>query len=338
MEGKEKEPQLKTYIIDESAEGFRLDIFVRENYPLFSRTKTQLYINRGHILVNNEKVKKRALLKKGDQVEVDESVLKMETGRGLEPWDLDLEVLYEDEHFVAINKPSGVIVHPGNGKYTGTLVNALVYHFKKLSKGGDEHRPGIVHRLDKYTTGVILVAKTDSVHDAFGEMFYRRLIQKTYVAICIGQRPSQSGVINEPMGRCKNDPIRCCVRADGKDAITEYDLVAHKCGISVLKLHPKTGRTHQIRVHCSYCGFPIAKDIPYGGDKKKALTIEPLERPFAYKILKCFPHQALHARKINFIHPVTQEDVTISAPYPEDFCKAIEFFGEDLSLETMNAI
>ncbi len=316
----------KIFDITDETEGSRLDIFISQNYTDISRAKIQRGIKSGIILVNNEKVRKRTVLKEGDKVEVDQESLKLHYEISLKPQELDLEILFEDEYYVAINKPSGLVVHPGIGNYDGTLVNALLYRYKSLSTGSSYDRPGIVHRLDKNTSGVIVVAKNDEAHNALASLFAERSIIKKYSGLCIGKHPKEKATINAPIGRKKNDPLRFCILESGKEAITDYSLITYHSGISLLSLQLHTGRTHQIRVHCQHSGFPIIKDNLYGGEKDKVLKLQPLDRPFAYKVCKCFTRQALHAREISFTHPFTQKTLSIKAPFHEDFQKAIDAF------------
>jgi 23S rRNA pseudouridine1911/1915/1917 synthase len=242
---------------------------------------------------------------------------------------IPLEIIYEDDYLLAINKPAGMVVHPGNGNRGMTMVNALLYHIHSLSHGSAIERPGIVHRLDKDTSGVILVAKTDTVHSALARMFFEHTIEKYYVALCAGLRPAEHAVIDMPLGRNRRDPIKRSVQTDGKNARTEYWLLHHACGVSVVGIRPHTGRTHQIRVHFSSHGFPILCDPLYGGGNDRVETLAVLDRPKAYKIYKCFDRHALHARKISFKHPVTQKPMMLVAPFPEDFLAAFEMLGFD---------
>ena len=319
---------LKKLIVETVSEGARLDVFISEQYPAISRTKIQKCIEEGIILLNSTSAKKRTVLKEGDSVELDEEALKSATEIHVEPQDIPLDILYEDEYFVAVNKPAGMVVHPGSGNRDNTLVNALLFHFDSLSSGSAKERPGIVHRLDKDTSGLIIAAKNDEAHNALAALFAERNVEKEYTGFCIGRHPRDEDTIDAPIGRKKNDPIRYCVRKKGKEAVTNYKLLSHKSGISLLSFHPRTGRTHQIRIHCSHCGFPVVEDNLYGGDKKKVLNLQPLDRPFTYKIFGCFSRHALHARRIFFIHPFTREDMSLEAPFPGDFQEAVEVFGD----------
>ena len=319
---------LKKLIIEKESAGLRLDIFISEQYPKISRTKIQKCIEDGIILLNNTHAKKRAALKDGDTIELDEEALTSAAEMHIEPQEIPLDILYEDEYFAAVNKPSGMVVHPGSGNKDQTLVNALLFHMDSLSSGSAKDRPGVVHRIDKETSGLIVAAKNDEAHNALADLFAKRKIEKEYIGFCIGRYPKEVDTIDAPIGRKRNDPIRYCVTKNGKEAVTDYRLISHKSGISLFSFYPRTGRTHQIRIHCSYSGFPVVEDNFYGGDKKKILTLQPLDRPFAYKIFGCFSRHALHARRLSFTHPFTEEKTSLEAPFPEDFQKAIELFGD----------
>ncbi len=317
---------LKQFTIDNESSGLRLDVYMSNNYPEISRTKIQQCIKDGVIVLNGKKAKKRTVLKEYDIVELDEDALTSVNEINLEPQNIPLDILYEDDHFVAINKPAGMVVHPGSGNREGTMVNALLYHMDSLSEGSARERPGVVHRLDKNTSGVIVAAKNDTAHNSLAALFAERKIDKEYLGFCIGRQPKEQDCIDAPIGRKKNDPLRFCVRQDGKEAQTEYTLLDYKSGISHVTFHPKTGRTHQIRIHCSHSGFAVVQDNLYGGDKKKIMHLQPLDRPFAYAVFKCFSRHALHARRLSFVHPFTEKEVSFEAPLPEDFRKAVELF------------
>jgi 23S rRNA pseudouridine1911/1915/1917 synthase len=250
--------------------------------------------------------------------------------------DMSLDILYEDEWLIAINKPSGLVVHPGSGVRDGTLVNALAFHCNNLSDGFATERPGIVHRLDKDTTGVIIAAKSNAVHDQLAQAFMNRKVKKVYVGFCVGKTDADHGFIDLPLERSRRDPVKRAVSATGKQSRTEFHIVAQKAGILAVKFLLHTGRTHQIRVHCSARGFPIVADTLYGGGKERVLNIEPMDRPFAYSVFKCFERHALHAFTLSLKHPVTGEELTVTAPIPSDFIDASLFFGNSSLLSLPN--
>jgi pseudouridine synthase, RluA family len=317
------------FIISPEEAGERLDIAVSKHLPGFSRSKIQKLIESGCVVLNGSAAKKNMRLKAGDTVAIDRKKADDFGQSTVVAQNIPLEIIYEDEYLLAINKPAGMVVHPGNGNRSMTMVNALLYHIHSLSHGSEIERPGIVHRLDKDTSGVILVAKTDTAHNALAQMFFEHTVEKYYVAICAGLRPAEHASIDMPLGRNRRDPVKRSVQADGKNALTEYWLLHHSCGVSVLGIRPHTGRTHQIRVHFSSHGFPILCDPLYGGGRDRVETLAVLDRPMAYKIYKCFDRHALHARKISFVHPCTKAPMTLVAPYPLDFLAAFDVLGID---------
>jgi 23S rRNA pseudouridine1911/1915/1917 synthase len=314
------------------AAGMRIDMYIAHQRPGISRSRLQKAITAGSVLLNGSATSKKTILKPGDRIELAPMASGSDEVHRPEPQNIDLEILYEDEYLVAINKTAGIVVHPGNGVKDGTLVNALLYHQMRLSGGSAVDRPGIIHRLDKETSGVLLAAKTDASHSAFANLFEQRRIEKTYVGICMGVRPADSSTIDAALGRSRKWRTKQAVRTDGRSAQTDYHLIMHNCGMSVVKLCPHTGRTHQIRLHCRYAGFPIIGDSTYGSDREEVLKLQPMERPFAYSILKCFSRHALHARRIVFEHPFSHAPVCIEAPFPGDFTDALAIFGCDLTL------
>jgi 23S rRNA pseudouridine1911/1915/1917 synthase len=317
----------KEIVVPPESVGKRLDIFLTEYLPDFSRSKIQYFIEEAGVLLNSRPVKKNARCVAGDVIEINETSVKSMAHAPLDAQNIPLEILYEDEDLLAINKPAGMVVHPGNGNHAGTLVNALLYYADKLSQGFENDRPGIVHRLDKETSGVVLVAKTDTMHNALARLFAERHIEKYYIGLCFGAMPQNHGSIDLPLGRNHREPIKRSVQSDGKNALTEYWMLQHDHGVSIVRFRPHTGRTHQIRVHCSSRGFPIVGDALYGGGREQIERISVLERSFAHKVLKCFNRHALHARNVTFIHPVLNKKMTIIAPFPLDFLDAFRLLN-----------
>ena len=287
----------------------------------------QRLIDEGQILLNGKKVVKRQNVVAGNVIEVTSPLLSTRDQRPL-PQNIPLSTLFEDDYLLAVNKPAGIVVHPGHGNYNGTLVNALLFRGSALSAGSSIERPGIVHRLDKETSGVLLIAKNNAVHARLADAFAKRTVTKQYLGICIGRPPTQKGIIDLPLDRSRKEPLKRSVSVHGKVSVTSYELLTCRCGISVVNFYPRTGRTHQIRVHCNAAGFPILADRLYGGGKERILRIDPVERPFAYKVYKCFSRQALHANRITFSHPETGNLTTIDAPLPDDFRNAFLLFNE----------
>ncbi len=318
--------------VDSYYEEMRLDYYLAHHYSEFSRSKIQEAIKSGNVWVNKKVGKKSTLLHENDLVIIYNDALEevaVEEGV-IHPQEMDLDIIFEDEHYLAINKPAGLVVHPGNGNPDGTLLNGI-YHYLADTPG----TPRLVHRLDKDTSGVIMVAKNEQSHEALGNLFIDRKVYKGYLGICIGKYPDRGGIIDAPLGRSKIDPIKRTIRPDGRESRTDYALLRYRNGVSLLAFRLHTGRTHQIRVHSAFSGFPILADMFYGGDKPRVKQLEPMERPFAYRLYSIFDRQALHARYISFIHPFTGEECAFTAPLHPDFEKAItalDLEPEDLSV------
>lgn len=313
--------------IDSDCKAERLDIFLARKLADISRSQIQKLIADGMVLRNKQKATKKDIICGGDRIEISVTgFLKRDIQ--LRPQNIPLDVLYEDEHFIAVNKPSGLVVHPGNGVNDGTLVNALLHRVGSLSDGSAEDRPGIVHRLDKETTGVLIAAKTNSAHFALAAAFANRLVEKHYAGFCFGEPSESHGCIDYALERSRRDPLKRACSSSGKPSLTEYWLLRYRAGISALHFKLHTGRTHQIRVHCSSKGFPILADNLYGGGKERLMRVAPLDRPFAAAVYKSFSRQALHARYLSFVHPFTGLRVEITAPFPQDFCRAMMHFGD----------
>ena len=265
--------------------------------------KTRSYIKQlsdcGGVLLNGERFKCGKILKTGDVLTVTEE----EKTLNAEPEELPLEVIYEDDDLAVVNKRQGMSVHPGAGNKSGTLVNALLYRFGKLSAAGGEIRPGIVHRLDKDTSGVLLVAKNDKAHLSLSNQLSRREVKKKYLAVLEGNVKSDEGEIRTYMGRSPRDSKKMAVLPQGKEAITFYKVLQRFRSNCFAEFYIKTGRTHQIRVHAQYIGHPVVGDKTYGYSKQK----------FSLN------GQLLHAAQITFKHPSTGEELTFMAPLPDYF-------------------
>lgn len=288
-------------IVTKEEEAKRLDKLLSERYDHKSRTYFQFLIEKGLVLLNGAKVKKRIIPKFGDEIEV---FFALTPEISLEPQNIPLSILYEDEHMIAVNKPANMVVHPAHGNWNGTFVNALLYHCKNLPSSNDL-RPGIVHRLDKGTTGVLLAAKTEDAHRNLISMFSHREIKKRYLAICVSNPPN--GRVSLPIGRDSNNRQKMAVKGDGKEAISEFTTLATNGLLSLVQADIFTGRTHQIRVHLKYLKAPIFGDLIYG-NTSKTKSFE-AQRPL------------LHAQRLELLHPITKKNLIIEAPQPEDFQK-----------------
>lgn len=283
--------------------GERLDVYLAA-----ATNKTRSHINRlndgGNILCNGKREKSGKILKAGDELLVTEEDAQIFA----EPQELPLDVIYEDSDIAVINKAQGMSVHPGAGIKSGTLVNALLYRFGTLSGAGGEVRPGIVHRLDKDTSGVLLVAKNDKAHLSLSNQLSRREMKKLYVALLEGNLKLDSGEVRTYIGRSPRDRRKMAVLPHGKEAVTFYRVTERFRENCLAEFDIKTGRTHQIRVHAQYLGHPVVGDKTYGYAKQK------------YDL----QGQLLHARQITFKHPATGEELTFSAPIPDYFQRIIQ--------------
>jgi len=280
-----------------------------------SRARIQQLAEEGAIRLNGRPVlRSKEKVQPGDRIGVR---LPPPEPAGVPPESGDLHILYEDDHFLAVNKPPGLCVHPTEHRKTGTLVNILLHHVRSLSSLGGSLRPGIVHRLDLATSGVLLVAKDDETHRRLTALFKARKIQKVYWAILHGAPARHEGEINLPIGRHPRDRKRMAIRPDGRPAMTRYRILRTGLGGSLAEVYPTTGRTHQIRVHLRHLGVPIVHDSLYGLKKYAGKGI--LERLFAE-----YPGLALHARSLRFPHPATGRDIMIEVEPPDLFSSVME--------------
>lgn len=285
----------------EDQKNIRIDKFLTTQLGDFSRSKVQQLISEGLVLVNEEEIKANYKIENGDTITVtipepEEIDIKSE--------DIPLEIIFEDEDIVIINKTQGMVVHPGAGNPDGTLVNALLYHIDDLSGINGEIRPGIVHRLDKDTSGILVVAKNDTAHVHLSEQLQNRTVKRTYWAIVHDQIPHEHGTVDAPIGRDPNDRQKFTVIKDGKEAITHFKVLEHFEKYTFVEISLETGRTHQIRVHFNYIKHPVAGDEIYG--PRKTLKGK---------------GQFLHARALEFIHPRINEVMRFEADLPEIFEK-----------------
>lgn len=289
-------------ITTEEEEGIRIDSLLAARYQEFSRTYFQYLLSEGAVLLNGKQIKKREKVRSNDEIEV---CFLLTPEISLSAENIPLEILYEDSHLLAINKPAGMVVHPAPGNPSGTFVNALLYHCKELPDSSDHLRPGIVHRLDKETTGVLLAAKTKEAHQQLVSLFAQRKMKKRYLAICLGNPGEQT--VSAPIGRhpLRRKEMAVCTEG-GKEAISHIKTLAHSNGLSLVEIRPQTGRTHQIRVHLKEIGCPILGDSVYGSSSaNKKWSIQ---------------RQLLHAYAIAFPHPLYKEQfLELSAPIPQDF-------------------
>lgn len=290
-------------IVNLEDEGKRIDKFIAENLPTFSRSYIQTLINNNFVKVNNKTIKSSYKVLENDKVEV---FIKKEENK-LIPKDIKLDVVYEDKNLIIINKPQGMVVHPGSGNNTNTLVNALLFHYKDLSSVNGENRPGIVHRLDKDTSGLLMVAKNDKTHKNLAKQLKDKSVVRVYLALVNGVIKEERGLINAPIGRDPKKRTRMTVIKDGKEAITHFKVLERFKSFTLVECKLETGRTHQIRVHMAYINHPLVGDTTYG--PKKSL--------YGNK-------QYLHAKELSFIHPTSKKEVTFKSELPNYFNKTLD--------------
>lgn len=286
-------------IEDSSDEGVRIDKYLASSITDKSRSFFQKAIDNGQVLVNGSLVKSKYLTKLGDEI-----VVTIEPVREIDivPEDIPIEILYQDEDVIVVNKPKGMVVHPAPGHYTGTLVNALMFHCKdSLSGINGEIRPGIVHRIDMNTTGSLLVCKNDKAHNDIAAQIKVHSVNRIYKGIVVGNIKEDSGTINAPIGRNPKDRKKMAVVNDGREAITNFTVLERFKGYTYVQFKLETGRTHQIRVHMAHIGHPLLGDDVYG------------------KPVKNLQGQTLHAQTIGFVQPTSGEYIEVDAPLPEYF-------------------
>ena len=295
----------KTLIkVDEQDEGLRIDKYLSNIFKDKSRSFIQGLIEKEKVKVNSKSLKSNYKLKKADEIEImipEPEILSVEAEN------IPIDIVYEDEDVIVVNKAQGMVVHPAPGNYNGTLVNALLYHCKDLSSINGVIRPGIVHRIDKDTSGILVIAKNDDAHNKLSEQLKDHSMKREYYALIEGRLKNNDGTIDKPLGRCKKDRLKIGIIEDGKRAVTHYEVVERYNGYTLVKCVLETGRTHQIRVHMASIGFPLVGDPLYGFKRQK------------FKL----EGQVLHARTLGFIHPRTGEYMEFTSELPQYFCDLI---------------
>ena len=300
-----------TITAEESGE--RIDALLARSLPDLTRSRLQKLIEAGRVTVGNVPVKKNYRCSAGDIISVELPSLECVE---LVPQDIPLDIVYEDDDLIVVNKPRGMVVHPAPGHADGTLVNALLYHCgDSLSGIGGERRPGIVHRIDKDTSGLLIVAKNDFSHQALSLQLADHSLYRVYEAVVHGRFKEPSGTVDKPIGRHPIDRKRMAVTdKNAKNAVTHWELLHTYSGFSHIRCRLETGRTHQIRVHMAYIGHPLLGDSLYGAPSPE----------------KGLSGQCLHARMLRFVHPRTGEDVTLEAPLPEYFLEVLSRLGPEI--------
>ena len=285
-------------------DGFRIDLFLQEMAPEYTRSFLQKRIETGDVLVNSKKISKSTKVKEGDSVFFHVPQPVDDTAK---PEAIPLNIIYEDDDLLVVNKPKGIVVHPAPGNYNGTLVNGLLYHCQgNLSGINGVVRPGIVHRIDKDTSGLLVVAKNDRAHQLLAEQIQNHSFTREYEAVVYGHFRQEKGTVDAPIGRSKSDRKRMAVTDEhSRRAVTHYEVLKEFRDFSHIRCHLETGRTHQIRVHMAYLGHPLAGDPVYGPKK----------------VIESLQGQCLHAKKIGFVHPSTAKYMEFDSTLPEYFIR-----------------
>ena len=322
-------------VVSDEDGGQRLDAYLARQLPTHSRVHLRKVINAGGVLVDEARTKSAHRLRVGQHIRITLPELPRE---GLQAEDIPLDILYEDDAMAVVNKPPGMVVHPSKGHWSGTLAAALRFHFEQLSQAGGPTRPGIVHRLDRDTSGVIVVAKTDEAHLALAKQFEARTTEKEYVAIVVGRPDRDRDRIDEPIGPHPYQRQKMAIRRQhhaARRAETFYEVVERFAGYALLRVSPKTGRTHQIRVHLAHVGLPVLCDKLYGGRSKitrgelgATINEDTIDEGAINEDHVALDRQALHARSLKLLHPISGKPLCIEAPLPADIEAVLELLRQ----------
>jgi len=314
-----------TILVDPGQSLLRIDKFLMDRLANVTRNKIQNAIKNNFVLVNQQSIKANYRVRPNDEIKV--FFLNPSVQHELIPECIPLEIVYEDDDLLIVNKPPGMVVHPAHANWNGTLVNALLHHFKMLPVGKDMVlRPGLVHRIDKDTSGLLVIAKTEASMAVLAKQFYEHTIERTYIALVWGVPKSKSGTINVNIGRSPKDRRIMTTFADGcgRKAVTHYEVLKEFNYISLVKCNLETGRTHQIRIHMKHIGHTIFNDIVYGGDKILKGPNFAKYKTFVENCFKILPRQALHAKSLGFMHPTTKQKLNFECDLPVNFVEVLE--------------
>ena len=315
-----------SFTVDKGQSPLRIDKYLMNFVENATRTKIQTAAKSGSIQVNGYVVKSNYKVKPKDKIKV---LFEYPPHQNLLlPENIDLDIVYEDDELVVVNKPTGMVVHPGHGNYSGTLINALIYHFENLPNNSS-NRPGLVHRIDKETSGLLVIAKTEKAMIDLSEQFAKKTSSREYIALVWGDLKEDSGTINEYIGRNPKNRLQNIVFSGddiekGKPAITHYKVISRYGYVSLVSCTLETGRTHQIRVHMKHIGHTIFNDSRYGGDLILKGTTFTKYKQFVDNCFKTLPRQALHAKTLGFKHPKTKEDLSFDSEIPEDIQQCLD--------------
>jgi 23S rRNA pseudouridine1911/1915/1917 synthase len=304
--------------------GSRLDAFIAARAAGVSRSRVQKWIEQGCFLRNGKPARKSEALSDGDVISV-AVVPEADLSSTLVPEDIPFPIVYEDADLLVVDKPKGMVTHPGNGIQSGTLANALAHRYRDLSDVNGPLRPGILHRLDKDTSGLLVVAKHNAAHLELARQLEARAIKRIYQALAWREMPEPSGIVDQPIARNPRDPLKMGVHPEGKRAVTRWRALGFFQFASHLELELETGRTHQIRVHLAHLQHPIVGDPLYGGRTAFLDRVQPIHHPYAAKLLAFFPSQALHAHRLSFAHPADGRPMEFTSPLPKEMTDALAF-------------
>lgn len=317
------EEEWEDFRIIEEDQGIRADVFISELYEDNSRSQIQNWFAQDKIIYNGKPIKKNRSLQAGGEIRV----LKPEPPKPpyVDPEPMDLDIVFEDQDFLILNKPKGIVVHPGAGNQYGTLIAGVLHHCGTLSDMGDASRPGVVHRLDKDTSGLLIVAKNEESHLKLSTQLQARDISRTYYCIVWGHPNEPTGTLDAPIGRDRQNRTKKSINPKGRHAVTHYRVKEYYEFASLLEIKLETGRTHQIRVHMNHMGTPIVGDPLYNGRDFSIEKREPMERERAVQMLKVARSQALQAIRLKLTHPKTGEEMSFESPLESEFKNLLEF-------------
>jgi len=319
-------PRIVTIVVEDGA-GERVDAFIAARTPELTRSAVGRLIDEGRVTIGNIPVKAKYRVKSGDEITVE---IPPPAPTDIQAEEIPLEVVYEDSDIIVVNKPRGMTTHPAPGAAAGTLVNALLALTTDLSGVGGVQRPGIVHRLDKDTSGLIVVAKNDAAHTGLQSQIQEKAAGRKYIALVWGDTKFEKAMVDAPIGRHPVDRKKMAIVTNGKSkpAVTDLAVIERLDGFTLLEASLRTGRTHQIRVHCSYIGHPVVGDPVYGGRRHLPGRFGPKSRLEFERLITSLGGQALHAYKLSFTHPRTKSPMEFEAPIPKDMANLIDWLRE----------